>query len=189
MTIQFFPQGSPVGPAQLLQQAKNHLTLPAPAVQLSPAADLRQYVQMPTWAWVPRSQWSPLTASAAAGPVSVNVTATPVRLAFTYQISGDGSTGTATCNGPGTPYSDQLAVTEDPAQPILAASPDCGWTWHESSVDTPDKRYAVTAHVVYQVVWTVSGAPGGGSLGDLNGQDTSLRVPVGEIQAVNVAPR
>jgi hypothetical protein len=187
--VTFIPQGSPISPVQLMQDARNHLPLPAPAVQFSPAANLWQYVQMPTWAWVPRSRWTPLRASASASAVSVTVTATPTRLVFSYQIKGDGTTATATCAGPGTPYSDQLATVENPQQPIVAASPDCGWTWHQSSVDTADKKYSVTAHAVYHVVWTVSGAAGGGDLGELAGQDADLRVTVGEIQAVNTAPR
>lgn len=89
----------------------------------------------------------------------------PVRLAFSYQVDGRGSTVAVRCDGPGTPYSDELATTERPQRPVLAASPDCGWTWHESSADTPDQKYAVSARVVYHVVWAVRGAAGGGGLG------------------------
>jgi hypothetical protein len=144
---------------------------------------------MPTWAWVPKSAWATLTSTTSAGPVSVTVTATPVQLVFKYQVNGDGTTATATCNGSGTPYSDALATTEDPQQPVLAASPDCGWTWHQSSADTPDRKYAVRAHTVYHAVWTIQGAPGGGDLGDLNSFEAAGRVTVGEIQALNTPPR
>jgi hypothetical protein len=185
----FIPQGQPVDPEQLLAQARQHLALPGPALQLSPSAGQWQYVQMATWAWVPRSSWVPLTASASAGGVSVSVTATPVRLDLTYQTSGDGATATASCAGPGTPYSDGLAESEDPSSPVQAASPDCGWTWQASSVDTPDQKYAVTGHVVYHAVWAVTGAAGGGDLGDLPGADTTFRVAVGEIQALNLPTR
>jgi len=143
---------------------------------------------MPTWAWVPQSGWAPLTASATAGPVTATVTATPVRLEFSYQTSAATTVATS-CRGPGTPYSDLLATAEDPHLPVQAASPDCGWTWHESSADTPDQKYGVTAHVVYHVAWSVTGAAGGGDLGQLTGQDTTFRVSVGEIQAVNTASR
>jgi hypothetical protein len=108
---------------------------------------------------------------------------------FRYQINGDGTTATATCKGPGTPYSDQLADREDPQRPVLAASPDCGWTWHQSSVDTPDKEYTVTARVLYHTVWVVGGAPGGGDLGELPSLNTIHRVAVGEIQALNTPPQ
>jgi hypothetical protein len=187
--VVFAGQGRPVDPAQLALEARNHLNLPGPAVQLSPSADHWQYTQMPTWAWLPQNAWAPLTASASAGAVTVTVTATPVRLSFSYQTSGDGTIATATCNGSGTPYSDQLAQSENPDHPVLAASPDCGWTWHRSSADTPDRRYAVTAHILYHVTWTAAGAPGGGVLGDLPGADATFRLPVGEIQAVNTSPR
>ena len=187
--VTFVPAGGPGEPGELLQQARNHLDLPPPPVQLSPAASHWQYVQMPTWAWVPRDRWKPLTASASAGPVTVTVTATPVRLVFSYQISGDGRSSSALCAGPGTPYSDGLAVTESPKLPILAASPDCGWTWHQSSADTSDEKYAVSARAVYHVVWSVRGAAGGGDLGELTGRSNDFRVTVGEIQALNIPPR
>ncbi len=191
----FVPQGPgpgppgppPPSPQQLMEQAKNHLVLPPPALQLSPAADGWQYVQMPTWLWVPPSGWTPITATARAGPVTVTVTAAPVRLQVVYQ-TGATTSATTTCAGPGTPYSEELATTEDPGLPVQAASPDCGWTWHESSTDTADHRYAVTAQVAYHLAWTVTGAAGGGDLGELPSAATSLRVPVGEIQAVNTAP-
>jgi hypothetical protein len=120
--------------------------------------------------------------------VSVTVVATPVRLVFSYQTKGDGTSATATCNGPGTPYDDQLALRENPQQPVLAQSPDCGWIWHQSSADTLDKKYTITAHTVYHAVWTIRGAPGGGDLGELSSFNATFRVTVGEIQALNTAP-
>lgn len=190
-SVVFIPAGAGGGadPTQLLIAARSHLSLPAPPVQLSPATDLWQYVQMPTWAWVPQDAWAPLRSSTSAGPVVVTVVATPVRVVFSYQIRGDGTTATATCSGPGTPYSDSLARTENPQQPVLAASPDCGWIWHQSSADTPDHKYVVSGHIVYHAVWTIQGAPGGGDLGELPSFDTVVRVTVGEIQALNTAPR
>jgi hypothetical protein len=144
---------------------------------------------MPTWAWVAAGSWKPLTASASAGPVVVTVTATPVRLVLSYQTSGNGSVTTATCQGPGTPYTDRLAQSENPRDPLRAASPDCGWTWHQSSADTPDQKYGVSAHIVYDIAWAVAGAPGGGNLGAIDSQDATFRVSVGEIQAVNTPAR
>jgi hypothetical protein len=183
----FIPQGQPVDPQQLLLEARRHLALPGPELQLNPPVGQLQYVEMPTWAWVPRSDWIPLTASASAGGVTVTVTATPVGLGLTYQTTGRGATSAVSCSGPGTPFDAGLAQAEDPGSPVQAASPDCGWTWRDSSVDTTDRKYAVSGHVVYRVVWAVTGAAGGGDLGDLSGEDTSLRVAVGEIQAVNTA--
>ena len=185
----FIAQGQPVDPQELLAEARRHLALPAPTLQLSPSADQWQYVQMPTWAWVPRNTWTPLTASAAAGGVSVTVTATPVRLDLTYQTGDKGATATASCAGPGTPYDTKLAEAEDPTSPVQAASPDCGWTWQASSVDTADQKYSVSGHIVYHAVWAVAGAAGGGDLGNLPGDNSAFRVAVGEIQALNLPPR
>jgi hypothetical protein len=185
----FIPQGQQVDPQQLLLEARRHLALPGPQLQLSPPVGQWQYVQVPTWAWVPRSTWAPLTASASAGTVTVTVTATPLRLELTYETDGRGATASVSCAGPGTPFDGRLAAAEDPGSPIQAASPDCGWTWQNSSADTPDQRYAVSSHVVYHTLWSVMGAAGGGDLGDLPGQDTAFRVSVGEIQALNTTPR
>jgi hypothetical protein len=116
----------------------------------------------------------------------VTVTASPLRLELSYQTTAL-TTAATTCNGPGTPYSDALATAEDPQLPVQAASPDCGWTWHESSADTADQKYGVTVRAVYHLAWSVTGAAGGGDLGELTGPDTTFRVSVGEIQALNTS--
>ena len=171
----------------MLAQAKAQLKLPLPAVQMSPASTtnpaLSQYVNIPTWAWVDRGNWTSVTATTSAGPVTVTATATPTQLVFSYQ-DGLGGTKTVTCNGPGTPFSDQLAASENPARPILAASPDCGWVWQHSAAGSPDQRLQVSGRVVYDLVWRVTGAPGGGPLGALNSPTSTYRVTVGQIEAV-----
>jgi hypothetical protein len=178
--------GRPVpSPQMLMTQAKAQLRLPAPDVQLSPSTTHWQYVQMPTWVWLQRSQWVPLHATATVPGVSVTATAVPAHLVLTYE-DGLGGTKTVTCDGPGTPYSDSLAASEHPALPVLAASPDCGWVWHYTAANSPDEKLEVTAHVVYSLSWTVTGAPGGGALPPLNSATSTYRLTVGEIQALNV---
>jgi hypothetical protein len=171
----------------LAQIAFGEIQLTAPGLQLSPASEtnpaIDQIVNAPTWAWMPAAGWQPLSATAAAGPVVVTATASPTGLNVTY---GDGTeTHTVTCNGPGTPYSDQLANQEDPSAPLSAASPDCGWTYQHTSADGPGGKEPVTATVTYHVTWTVTGAPGGGDLGPLNSPPTTYDVPVAEIQVLN----
>ena len=177
----------PPSPAQLAQIAYGEIQLTAPGLQLSPSSEtnpaIDQIVNAPTWAWVPASSWQPLSATASAGPVVVTATASPESINLTY---GDGGqTDTATCNGSGTPYSDQLANQEDPDAPLSAASPDCGWTYQHTSAAAPGGKEPVTGMVTYHVVWTVTGAPGGGDLGPLNSPPTTYNVPVAEIQVVN----
>ncbi|MDQ6784421.1 MAG: hypothetical protein M3063_13470 [Actinomycetota bacterium] len=177
----------PPSPAQLAQIAYGEIQLGAPGLQLSPSSQINpaiyQIVNAPTWAWVPSANWKPLSATASAGPVVVTATAIPSSITVTY---GDGgATRTATCGGPGTPYSDQLAEREDPGAPLSAASPDCGWTYEHTSAGAPGGKEPVAGVVTYHVTWTVTGAPGGGDLGPLNSPATTYNVPVAEIQVVN----
>lgn len=172
-----------INPAQLAQTAISQIRLSAPQLQLSPAPNITQYVNSPTWAWMPMAQWAPLTATAAAGPVVVTATATPLSIRIDYTDAG--SPHTATCNGPGTPFSVALADQEDPQAPFSAASPDCGWTFTTTSADQPGGRDAVSATVTYGVGWTVTGAPGGGNLGPLNSPPVRFSLPVGEIEVLN----
>ncbi len=167
--------------------AYGEIQLTAPGLHLSPSSEtnpaIDQIVNAPTWAWVPAGSWQPLSATAAAGPVVVTATASPSSINVTY---GDGGgTQTVTCAGPGTPYSDQLANSEDPAAPLSAASPDCGWTYQHTSGSAPGGKEPVNAVVTYHVTWTVTGAVGGGDLGPLNSPPTIYDVPVAEIQVVN----
>jgi len=198
--VSFVPTGSPppaalaVSPAALAAQGRSQLVAAAPLVQMSPASTSDapgaplsqahwQYVNIPAWVWLQPAQWVPLHATANVPGLSVTATATPVQLVLSYQ-DGMGATRLVTCNGPGTPYSDQLAARQNSAQPILAASPTCGWVWQHSAAGSPDQKLEMTAHVVYDVTWTVTGAPGGGPLPPLNSATSTYRVVVGEIEAL-----
>jgi hypothetical protein len=180
------PPPVPVTPQQLATEASNELTPGAPSLQMSPPSSTStawQYTNLPTWVWVARSQWVTVHATASVPGVSVTATAVPVRLVLTYE-DGVGGTQTVSCNGPGTPYSDTLAEQEDPGRPIAAASPDCGWTWQHSAVNSPDGKLRVTARVVYNASWTAVGAPGGGTLGTVTSPPAAYRVTVGQVEAV-----
>ena len=186
----FAPEGRPppvpVTPQQLATQASNELTPGPPVVQMSPpstSSTAWQYTNLPTWVWVAPAQWKTLDATASVPGVTVTATAVPVRLTLTYQ-DGLGGTQSVSCNGPGTPYSDTLAASENPSRPIAAASPDCGWTWQHSGVNSPDGKLQVTASIVYNASWTAAGAPGGGSLGTITSPPAAYRVTVGQIEAI-----
>lgn len=164
------------------------LVLPAPPLQLSPAAGVNQIVNVPTWAWLPPGAYTNLTATAAAGPVVVTATAAPQSINITY--TDGGSSRNVSCAGAGTPYSDQLAAQIDPGFPIRAASPSCGWTFANSSAQAPGQKEPVSAEVTYHVTWAVTaGAVGGGDLGMLASPPTDLGVQVAEVQAIVVPPR
>jgi len=180
------PSPAPVSPQQLAVDAKNQITAPAPPIQLSPAADANhwQIVHVPSWAWLPAGSWAPLTTTASVPGVVVTATATPVELDITY--TDGGVAHTVRCMGPGTVYSDTLAAQIDPAKPLNAASPDCGWTFQHSSAGQPGEAVPVSAHIVYNAAWTVTGAPGGGNLGPLTSPNTALSVRVAEVQSLVV---
>ena len=163
---------APVNPAALAQQALSKLALAAPSIEMAPPASTDQLVNVSTWLWINPAAWQDLSATAAAGPVSATATATPVEVVWNM---GDGNQ--VTCAGPGTPYS--------PANPN--ASTDCSYTWTQSSAAQPDGAYEVTATVYWHVAWTATGAPGGGSLGQIAGPAARVAVRVAESQAVNTA--
>jgi hypothetical protein len=114
--------------------------------------------------WIDPSAWRTLTASASAGPVTSTATAMPSKVVWNM---GDGDT--VTCNGPGTPFS--------PSDPN--ASTDCSYTWPQAG------SYTVTATMYWSVIWTATGAPGGGNLGVQAGPPAEVQVVATESQAIN----
>lgn len=112
----------------------------------------------------------------------VTATASPTSMTISY--TDGGASRSVTCAGPGTPYSDALAAQEDPGSPIRAPSPDCGWTFENSSAGAPAEREPVSATVTYEVTWMVTGAAGGGDLGPLTSPPAVDAVQVAEIEAI-----
>jgi hypothetical protein len=56
--------------------------------------------------------------------------------------------------------------------------------WRHSSAASADERVPVTARVYYHANWSASGAPGGGDFGLMPGFPATVRVEVGQIEAV-----
>lgn len=158
-------------PALLAQIAVSRLQLPSPVVGTSPSGD--QLVLYPTWLWVDRSVWGPVSATAQVPGLSVTATAVPVSAVWSM-----GTGQSVTCQGPGTPY---VPGATDPA----ASSPDCGYTYARSSAGQPGERFAVSVTVSWRVSWA-----GGGQSGTVDGLSTRATVDlrVREVQAVIVNP-
>src|SRR6266508_54030 len=143
------------------------------AIGLVPRPGRTGYVNLPVWMWVadPGPETTgPLTVTKAEQGLSITATATLDRIVWDM---GDGST--VTC-GAGTPYVETEQVED---------SPDCGYRYQATSKHVPGGRYTVTATSYWNVHWT-----GGGTEGDINGLDfgQSVRVPIGELRPVIVAP-
>jgi hypothetical protein len=165
----WMPHGQPgasPSPAELAQQARSQLRLPAPKIKANPAGD--QLVGLPTWLWLDRGSWGPVSATAAVPGVSVTAVATPTSVTWSM---GDG--GSVTCTGPGTPF----PSGGDPK----SASPVCGYTYHTSSAGRPGDAFPVTATVDWTVRW--SGAGQGGTFPNITTSET-LPFRVAESEAI-----
>lgn len=154
-------------PADLAQQAHNQLHLPTPGIEANPRGE--QLVTVPTWLWLDRNTFHPVTATASVPGVSVTAVASPTSVSWAM---GDGDT--VTCNGPGTPFG--------PGSDPRAASPDCGHTYRRSSAAQADQAFPVSVTVHWTVTW--SGAGQGGAFPDMTTTANS-QFRVAEAQALN----
>ena len=145
------PGGGPApvlpAPGVLAELAVKYLRLPDPVIRSSPAPGALQLTQLPMWLWIAAGAWQPQSKTAEVPGESVTATATPVSAAWSM---GDGTT--VTCKGPGTPYGDG-----NPA----AASPTCGYTYHQSSAGQPGGAYPVTVTITWDITWQGDGGAGG----------------------------
>jgi len=159
----------PPPPQVLAREAADELLLPAPRLEMSPAADRDQVVGFPTWLWLDPGSFSPRTRTVAVPGESVTARAVPVSTSW---VLGDGST--LTCAGAGTPYT--------PGGTPAAASPDCGHTYLRPSLGQPGGRYPVTVTTRWQISW--AGAGQAGVLPELS-RTAAGSLRVAEVQTLN----
>ncbi|WP_310726913.1 hypothetical protein [Streptomyces sp. N2A] len=131
----------------VVQRAVQRLNLPRPVIRTSPSEDSVQVVRVPTWMWVERGTWAPVTTSAAVDGVEVTATARPRKAVWSM---GEG--GTVECLGPGTPYSGAYGPR--------ASSPDCGYTYQRASLGEPKGAFTVSVRVTWDVEWHGNGQAG-----------------------------
>ncbi|MFE0104487.1 hypothetical protein [Streptomyces sp. NPDC059009] len=158
----------PPSPAELAQRAYNQLRLPSPAIRTNPPGE--QMVSVPTWLWMTRGSWKPVSATASVPGVSVTATARPTSVTWSM---GDGRK--VACKGPGTPFKKGMNPK--------SASPDCGHTYRSSSAGQPDEAFPVKATISWTVTWS-----GAGDSGTFPGLTTtaSATFRVAESQALNI---
>ncbi len=156
-----------VDPAVLAQQARESVTIPAPAISTSPDAERQLYTRVRTWLWVDQAWWRSYSATANAGGVSTTVSARPVRAVWSM---GDG--GTTICEGPGVAW--RPGKADD--------ATNCSYTYKNSSAGQRGGTYTMTVTVEFGVSWSSSIGPGG-SLAPIT-RSVSTPVRVGEIQAI-----
>lgn len=107
-------------PAVVAQKALRELVLPDPEIRTNPDEKHAQLVRVPTWMWLDRAMWKPVSETAKVPGVSVTATAIP--RSATWRM-GDGKT--VVCDSAGTRYSAKYAADSE--------SPDCGHTYLRSS--------------------------------------------------------
>lgn len=166
------PGAVPPAPGVLAARARALLVLPRPVIGSSPPPGRLQLARLPTWLWVRAVTWVPQSRTAAVPGESVTATATP---AFVTWRMGDGSI--VTCHGPGVPYT----VRYSP----VAASPDCGYIYSQSSAGEPGGAYRVTVTITWDITWTGPGGTGG-ALAPLH-TVAAAEFRVAESQALNTS--
>ncbi|WP_405585236.1 hypothetical protein [Streptomyces sp. NBC_01190] len=166
-----------LSPLILAELAYARIRVPDTDIDLNPAGG--QTVNLPTWAWLDRATFKPVsvTATAVLLGISATTTATPVALhldpgtpdADVYPASGDCPIDAA--GRIGSPY----------AAGSGNAAPPCGVAYRRS---TPEgSSYPLRATITWKVSWTGSGGTGGNLPDGTFGHTTDVTVQ--EIQTVN----
>ncbi|MEW2522139.1 hypothetical protein [Actinacidiphila alni] len=164
-------------PDVLAQLAYAHIRVPDTDITLNPAGG--QTVNLPTWAWLDKATFKPVSVTATANllGISATVTAKPVGLhiepgtsdADVYPASGncpinaDGSVGT--------PYPKGSDLKTPPCGVIYRRATQAG------------NSYALKATVTWKISWTGSGGTGGDLPDGTFGHTTAVTVQ--EIQSIN----
>ena len=138
-----------VSPYELALQARKQLRPAVPEVRTAPPRGREGLVGLRHFFWSERSQWTPHSKRAEAGPAWAEVTATPSRVV----IKPGADQPSVTCVGPGTPY--------DPARSPDSQKTDCSHLYTRSSAGLPGSRYQVTVSVTWTATWAGSGGTGG----------------------------
>ena len=146
-----------------------YAALADPAIGMSPPASRGAVVNVPLWLWIDNGEWAPTSATATVDGLSVQTTATPDRVIWSF-----GTGDELICDGPATPY--------DPTRPEAEQHSDCTFSYPRAGI------FTVTATAEWDATWTTVGAPGGGNLGVVR-RSASVEIPVWEIQALNRSPR
>ncbi|MCX4549011.1 hypothetical protein [Streptomyces sp. NBC_01500] len=168
-----YPQA--VTPEILAHLAYAQIRVPDTKVNLAPANDTK--VNLPTWAWLDKTNFKPVSVTAYVPGVRATTTAKPISMklepgtadAELYPSSGECTFGAD--GSIGTPY----------AKGDADKTPPCGLTYLRASGD--NGPYQLKATITWKISWTGTGGAGGdlpdGTFG------TTQDVTVQEIQAIN----
>ncbi|HEX9992278.1 MAG TPA: hypothetical protein VGB14_05055 [Acidimicrobiales bacterium] len=162
------PQADAIDPRVLAWQAAQELPLWYPDPRAAPPLDGESLTGVPTWLWVPESQWGTRSATARVPGLTATVTAEPARTEWDL---GDGAA--VVCDGPGVPWHAGLPES----------ATYCSHTYERTSATEPGNAYTATVTIVWSVTWTASNGDGG-DFGEFS-RTTQFPVAVAEAQALN----
>lgn len=133
--------------------------IPSPAIRTAPdvvgGVSPATVVNLPTWLWISPAVWHSVTASATAGGITADVVAQPVSVTWSL---GNGQS--LDCNGPGTPYNDNI--------PLSWQLTNCSYTY---TSDFSGAEIMLTATIHWTVTWSATNGVTG-SLPPLSSQST-----------------
>ncbi|GAA2026360.1 hypothetical protein WDZ16_10805 [Pseudokineococcus marinus] len=167
--ITFVEAGTPPPPPppptveQLRQVAYQHLSAPAPDVDLNPGGT--SLVHLPTWVWVDEQTFTEVGVRASAGGNWTEVTATPTGMG----LSSPGGRQEGSCASGGTPWSPGAAAT------------DCAVVFERSSAASGP--WSLTVSTTWSAAYEDSEG-GSGALDGSGTESTIVDVAVGEVQAL-----
>lgn len=165
-----------VTPKMLAELASAHTTVPDTHVTLAPAGATK--VNLPTWAWLDKTQFKPVSVTAYIPGMSATTTAKPVSLKLepgTDDSELHPASGECTFNADGS-----IGTAYKPGD--ADKTPPCGITYLRASGDSGP--FKLRATITWKISWTGTGNPGQHSLGT-GTFGTTQDVTVDEIQAIN----
>ncbi|MFE9608320.1 hypothetical protein [Streptomyces sp. NPDC006012] len=173
------PVDNAITPQILAELAYNRVQLPATEVSLAPQGTTK--VNLPTWAWLDKATFRPVSVTAAldVGGIRIQATTTAKPVALRLEPGTPDAT-THPDSGACTLNADD-SVGEPYAKGKADRTPPCGVTYLRSS---GNGTYKLRATVTWQITWTGTGNPGPKRLPDGTfGNDQAVTVQ--EIQSVN----
>lgn len=168
-----------VTPEILSQLAYNKIKVPDTRVTLAPGNTTK--VNLPTWAWLDKAQFKPVSVTAAlnAGGVNIQATTTAEPTSLTIE-PGTSDASTFPASGE-CPIDDNGHIGEPYATGKADKTPPCGVEYLRSS---GNGTYRLKATITWKIHWTGTGVTGEKPLPD--GEFGATQdVTVQEIQAIN----
>ncbi|HET6858378.1 MAG TPA: hypothetical protein VFH94_14970, partial [Streptomyces sp.] len=151
--------------------------VPGTEIELAPAANTK--VNLPTWAWLDKAEFKPVSVTASVPVLNLQATAT----ARPHSLRIEPGTKDAVLH----PASGECPINDDGsigmpfAKGAANETPPCGVTYLRASGDGP---YKLRATVTWKISWTGTGNPVATDLPD-GTFGTTQDINVQEIQAIN----